>query len=378
MFSYWEQQSLLQYDHIIIGAGIVGLHTAIELKELHPAASILVVERSLLPYGASTRNAGFACIGSLTELIDDLQHMSAEEMVDLVSRRQQGLALLRSRLGDSHIGYQEAGSHELLGQKELPALERMDELNELLKPINNGAPVFALANDKISTFGFPEEKVKALVANHAEGELHTGNMMWALKEYALHQGIEIKTGAEVHTIDQGEKPMIHLQDGFRTDSISLQCHQLFVCTNAFTPKLLPGYDIQPGRGQVLLTQPIPGLKIKGIFHFDAGYYYFRTLEGRILFGGGRHLDVEGEQSDQFVLNEQIQSQLERHLYELIVPRQRPQIAMRWSGIMAFGKTKRPIVTRVSPSVFGAFRMGGMGVALAAQVARELVQLSVDQ
>ena len=61
MFSYWEQQSFTSYDYVIIGSGIVGLSTAIELKEKFPGATVLILERGLLPTGASSRNAGFAC-----------------------------------------------------------------------------------------------------------------------------------------------------------------------------------------------------------------------------------------------------------------------------------------------------------------------------
>ncbi len=378
MFSFWEQQSLLRYDYVVIGAGTVGLHTAIVLRERYPSASIVVVERSVLPYGASTRNAGFACIGSLTELISDLEQMSVAEMAGLVARRKKGLERLRRRLGDEAIGYRQAGSHELLEAKDLPALARLDELNHMLSDINDGQAVFSLANEKINDFGFPINKVKALVANHAEGELHTGKMMWALKEYAVRQGIELKTGAEVVDIDrQQAEPLVWIKDRFREELVPLRCRQLFVCTNAFTNNLLPGYDLQPGRGQVLLTDPIPKLRLKGIFHFDEGYYYFRELQGRILFGGGRNLDKAGETTDQLELHKHIQAQLDHYLQQLILPGQKPRIAMRWSGIMAFGQTKQPILTQAGAQVFAAFRMGGMGVALAAQVAEDLVTMASE-
>ncbi len=83
MFSYWEQESFSYYNHIIIGSGIVGLSTAIELKERRPDCRVLVLERGLLPTGASTRNAGFACMGSVTELLDDLEHATDDEVVAL-------------------------------------------------------------------------------------------------------------------------------------------------------------------------------------------------------------------------------------------------------------------------------------------------------
>ena len=40
MFSYWEQQSFADYQHILIGAGIVGLSTAIELKGKYPLTAV--------------------------------------------------------------------------------------------------------------------------------------------------------------------------------------------------------------------------------------------------------------------------------------------------------------------------------------------------
>lgn len=105
MLSFWEKESLLQYDYIIVGSGIVGLSAAISLKELAPGSRVLVLERDILPTGASTKNAGFACIGSMTEILTDLQTMPAEAVKNLVALRLRGLRLLRSRLGDDVINY---------------------------------------------------------------------------------------------------------------------------------------------------------------------------------------------------------------------------------------------------------------------------------
>src|SRR3954469_17949439 len=114
MLSYWEKQSLLNYDIIIIGSGIVGLSAALSLKEKNASKRVLVLERAILPTGASTKNAGFACIGSLTEILDDLSYMSQEDVLRLVELRFKGLQRLRSRLGDKNIGYAENGSYELI------------------------------------------------------------------------------------------------------------------------------------------------------------------------------------------------------------------------------------------------------------------------
>jgi glycine/D-amino acid oxidase-like deaminating enzyme len=78
MLSFWEQKELIHYDYIVVGSGITGLSTACVIKERKPNAHILVLERGLLPTGASTKNAGFACIGSLSEKVYDLALMGED------------------------------------------------------------------------------------------------------------------------------------------------------------------------------------------------------------------------------------------------------------------------------------------------------------
>ena len=161
MFSYWERESFLKYDHIVIGAGITGLSTAIELKCLYPGERVLVLERGFFPTGASTMNAGFACMGSVTELLDDLQTMSEEQVVALFAKRKKGLGILRERLGDERIGYAARGSFELIDDNVKEALNKLEYLNGLLQQVNNCAS-FRMANEKIATFGFSKKHTHAL------------------------------------------------------------------------------------------------------------------------------------------------------------------------------------------------------------------------
>lgn len=378
MFSYWEQQSFTFYDHIIVGAGIVGLSTAIELKERFPMASILVLERNLLPASASSRNAGFACMGSVTELLDDLTVMKETDVFTLFEWRKRGLEKLRKRLGDNNIGYAERGSYELISDKESGAEDNIAYLNELLQPITR-KPAFRLVNEKIDEFGFSKDHTKALIENTCEGELHTGKMMKALTGYALGAGIEIKTGAEVTGFQEDTTYVnVKIKVSFKNEELILHSQSLVFCTNAFTKELFPDEEVRPGRGQVLVTQSIPGLKFKGIFHFDKGYYYFREIDGRVLLGGGRHLDFEGETTTEMELSEIIQLNLERKLKDIILPGTPFSIEYRWSGIMAFGPTKYPIVKAFSQKVFGAFRMGGMGVALGSEIAAQVANLVAER
>ena len=373
MFSYWEQQSFTQYQHIIIGAGIVGLSVAIELRQRFPKERILILERGMMSTGASSRNAGFACMGSATELLADLKTMSEEEVLHLFARRKKGLEILRQRLGDDRIGYAANGSYELIDEANLPAIEQLQYLNQLLYPICQ-CDAFSLANERIAGFGFDQDFTKALIENSCEGELHTGKMLRALSDLALDHKIEIKTNAAVSHFEETEKGVqVFGPDNLRNESWVLLCDKLYICTNAFTKQLLPQENVVPGRGQVLLTKPIEQLRFKGIFHFDDGYYYFRVIDNRVLFGGGRNLDFSTEQTTEIALNKDIQAHLQQLLKKVILPQTPFEIEQQWAGIMAFGDNKTPIVKAFSPRIFGAFRMGGMGVALGSEVAQSLVR-----
>ena len=97
--SVWELETFYRNrDIIIIGAGFTGLWSAISLKEKFPEKSVLIIERSSVPMGASTRNAGFACFGSLTEIISDSEKMGWPKTLELLKMRFEGLKKIQHYL----------------------------------------------------------------------------------------------------------------------------------------------------------------------------------------------------------------------------------------------------------------------------------------
>ena len=64
--SWWESKYWQEVDVVVVGAGIVGLLSALRIRELKLNYRIVVIDRDALALGASSRNAGFACFGSIT------------------------------------------------------------------------------------------------------------------------------------------------------------------------------------------------------------------------------------------------------------------------------------------------------------------------
>ena len=367
--SYWEQTSFINYDYIIIGSGITGLSLACELADAYPKASIGVLERGLLPSGATTKNAGFACIGSLSEKAHDLHLMGESKFLELIQHRWEGLQILRQRLGDKAIDFQLHGGFELvLENQNYDFLNQLEKINTLLEPML-GKEVFSVQNEKIKAFGFNANSVKQLLQNKVEGQIDSGKMMRALLDLCKQKGVTILNGAQVESLKESQQGM-----EVNCIGIQLKARAVFLCTNAFTKTFLPDEDLQPGRGQVIVTKPIDNLKIKGIFSFDEGYYYFRNIADRIIFGGGRNLDFEGEQTIEFGSNQFILNQLKQHLKDTILYETPFEIDYHWSGIMAFGGNKQALVKKVSNHLYVGARLNGMGVAIGSKVAQQLLTL----
>ncbi|GAB2762194.1 NAD(P)/FAD-dependent oxidoreductase [Salinimicrobium soli] len=368
-FSFWEKESWFSnIDYTIVGSGITGLSCALALKERSPSARVLVFERGMLPYGASTRNAGFACFGSLSEILDDLESHSEEEVLRLVEKRVKGLELLRKNIGDQQLDFQLNGGYELFPSEENTLFEscvsKMEKVNRLLKPIFKDE-VFSLRKNNFGFQGVQDQ----LIYNRYEGQLDTGKMMTALLQKALEKGVKILNQTTVKRFsDLGTSVEIE------TENISFKSRQLLIATNGFSAELGIS-EVKPARAQVLITKPIPGLPIKGTFHLDKGFYYFRNINDRILLGGGRNLDFSAEETTEMLVTEKIQAKLEDLLKNTILPGQNFEIDHRWSGIMGVGDKKEPIVKKISKNVSCGVRLGGMGVAIGSLIGRELAALT---
>lgn len=375
MLSIWESTSFHRRPHLaVVGGGIVGLFSATFHKRRHPHHHVLVLERGRHPSGASVKNAGFACFGSPSELLADMEKEGVEAALTRVEERWRGLLELRQELGDARIGFEPSGGHEVYraGDRLYPQVaEGFDELNRALFPIF-GKTVFQWDDAAIARNGL--RGVDHLVRTELEGPIDTGLMMSALMGKAAEAGVLFRPNSAVREIDDRPDGVdLSLEDG----SVITADHVL-VCTNGYTGALLPQLDVVPARGQVLLTGPVPGLRLRGTYHMDEGFYYFRDHGGAVLLGGGRNLDVTGETTTADGVTDPIQNALEQLLREVILPDRSFEIARRWSGIMGFGaKSKSPIVERVSERVGVAVRLGGMGVAIGIRVARRAAAMMND-
>lgn len=372
-FSYWEQHSFLQKPDIIIaGAGLMGLWTALELKKSNSKLSILIIERSAIPTGASTRNAGFACFGSPSELLRDAEKSGEDAMWQLVEMRYKGIQKILHHFNQQSIDYNGCNGYEVYKQHDETITKVSDKLHWLnagMKSITGSAETFAWCNHKLQEqqlTGF-----EAMIENSFEGSLHSGKLVQQLIKLCTQNDIQLLFSIELknwNTTATGVE--------VNTSLGKLCCHQLILATNAFTHAICDA-DIQPGRGQVIVTSEIPHLQLNGTFHFDEGFYYFRNVGNRVLLGGARNLAFDEETTLAFEVSSSIQSALEDFLKEHILQNQSYTIDYRWSGIMGFTSNKKPLLQLIDKNVVAVSACNGMGVALSPIMAEQVLTFVKD-
>jgi gamma-glutamylputrescine oxidase len=364
-FSFWEHHHYnFSNSVIVVGAGIVGLSTAIELKNLDPQQDVIVVDEYFPSHGASTKNAGFACFGSITEILDDIKTMDIAEVVDIVNMRWQGISILKNRLLEKGIGVKFNGGKELF--QPTFKVEDLDLrlANEIMLKATSVKDYFKIIENK----DFEKLNPK-VVSMEAEGELNPMEMLDALKKIADDLNVKFIFGRRILYLDFKKKE-IHLET-----NIQINYYKVVICTNGFTKRILPKIDVFPARNHVMMTNEIENLKFEGVYHYDQGYYYFRRVGKRILLGGARNLDSQNEMIDEFAFNEKIKAELLRFLTQELLPDKEVYPEYWWTGVLGISKTKKPILLEIEKDAYLGVRLGGMGVAIGSYLGKELAKLA---
>ncbi|MGZ5248348.1 MAG: NAD(P)/FAD-dependent oxidoreductase, partial [Flavitalea sp.] len=205
--SIWEKESFFApSDFLIIGSGFVGLWSAWFLKKRYPKKKVTILERGLIPTGASTRNAGFACFGSISELLYDARVMGLDKTLELVEMRYNGIQRIEKTFRKKDIDLEFTGGYDLLTSKELESLPDLKEeikwINKELEELLNKKKIYSLRPDKINDFGLAG--VQTLVENRMEGGLHSGKLAEQLLSLVQGMGVTILNNIEVLQLEKGD------------------------------------------------------------------------------------------------------------------------------------------------------------------------------
>lgn len=354
-FSYWEKDAwLTPPDLLVVGGGIVGATSALIYKAHYPDHHVLLADKGVVPEGASTRNAGFTCIGSMSEHLADLKLTGRETVLKRIERRWKGLNLLKETMGEKAIDYNNTGGYEIFTDEKL-----FDTCRQNIGAMNRHLEETLGLED---VYTEKEYDGHPAIFNRVDGAIHSGKLMKELHSRLSKLGVEVWWNTEVESVDENG---VTFADGF-----SVKPKKTLLAVNGFTSRLID-LPIKPARGYVFVTKPIKNLTWKGTFNNNAGYIYFRNVNDRLLLGGARDIDVYEETTDRFGVNPKIKQHLVEFANTTLDLPDGWEIETEWSGIMGMTVNKQSIIREVKSNLWVAAGLSGMGIAIGMQVAKEV-------
>jgi glycine/D-amino acid oxidase-like deaminating enzyme len=360
--SYWERTLQpapqatglpARTDVLIVGAGFMGCWLALFLGRLKSAPSILVVERDLIGYGASTRNAGFLTCGNISEMLEDSRALGFEAVMQMFERRRRGIAIVRAEFPE--LALDECGSADF---------DNLDaEKIEFAQRVNSsaGQAVFVPAS---ATLGGREQRV---LRNAGDAGVHPGELLAMLR--ARSTGPTFAHGVAIRDIGNGTA---RWTAGEATGETKYD--RAFVCTNAFARELDRAGDVIPGRGQVIITSPVQTRASRTLGYMNNGYDYFRFVDDRLLIGGGRDRFRAAEETASLETTAPVMQYL-REAAARVLGHATFSVDYQWAGIMGFKGGNHlggPPVRRMDARTTAVAGFGGMGVALTPVTAQEVL------
>src|SRR5579871_1089213 len=263
-------------DVAVVGGGLTGLWTALEVRRARPSARVVVLEAARCGDGASSRNGGFlhgywAALPRLVELFGKERAVALAREATGVYAAVRGLGddvwltqrgMLTVALGPGHDAEleREVGAAAAVGAPEEAVLVPCDELT-VRSPAFRGA-----------------------VFHRDCATIQPARLVRALRRAALAAGVVVHERTPVTAIDRGV---------VRSARGAVRAEEIVVATNASAASGWPASRrVAVFRSAIVLTEPIPDLHARVGWEgreaiADARTYlsYFRlTNDDRVLMG----------------------------------------------------------------------------------------------
>ena len=357
----------LDAEVVIIGGGITGICLAYTLAER--GAAVALLEAGRIAGAASGRNAGFLMVAPAepyNEQIAIWGRAGAKAVLECGRRSHQRVRTLVEAHGIA-CDYRASGSLRLTRSDEeaedirasLAAL-KADGFPMLEIPVSQGVPPHAAG------------RFTAAFVTLEDGEFQPVRFVHALAQEAERKGARLFSDSTV----TGAAWRTGLWEVRTTRGVA-RARTLVLATNADMPRLCPalGPLIAPRRGQMVATAPLALDVAPRPSYAHWGYHYWRqTPDRRLIIGGWRELDLDGEVGYDATPTAPIQRAIEQGLADLVP--EGVAIEHRWAGIMGFARDGRPLAGWLDPehhlAVCGAYT--GHGIAMAPACALDLAEL----
>ena len=353
----------VEADLVVVGGGCTGLSAALHAAER--GHSVVLLEGGRIGWGASGRNGGQIIPGlrkGASELTATYGRERARALLDLaLEARSLVLELITQHAIDCDL--------RLTGH--LLAAVRSRDMRNLEAEARCLTNVMGYHDAELLSKDEARRQVDAPyeggLLDRGGGHMHPLNYTLGLARAAARAGATIHQDTEaVRLTSEAGRVRISTAEG------SVAARHAILAGDALLEGLMPGVSarIMPVANYVVATAPLAGAS--DLIPHDAAIsdtrfvvnYYRRTVDGRILFGGGERYTRDPPRD--------IAAFVRPHLEGVFPSLRGVRIDHAWGGLVSVTLTRLPHVGREG-DVFFAHGYSGMGVILSTLAGKLLVE-----
>ncbi|HEY1912033.1 MAG TPA: FAD-binding oxidoreductase [Vicinamibacterales bacterium] len=363
-------------DVVVVGAGYTGLAAARHLA--HSGASVLVIERETIGWGASSRNGGQVLTGMKLDpgtLVARFGEARARELFEIANA---SIARLEALVATEAIDCEfERVGHIQLAWKPAHFAAFRDEQSLL-------ARVFAHRVELISSGSHRAEigsdRYHGVMVDERSGAINPARYVSGLAGAATRCGATIAEGVAVNAVDRGG-------DRWRVATTAgvVEAANVLFATNGYTNGAFPDLKRRflPIGSYIIATEPLEASQAQALLPrrrmaFDSKnfLYYFRvTPDRRLLFGGRAEFGRPGPDTTR-----RAAAILREGMADVFPELRGTAIEYGWGGNVAFTRDQMPRAGLLG-GLFYAGGYCGHGVAMATylgeQIGRRMAGEAID-
>ena len=357
----------LQADVCVVGGGLTGVNTALELAER--GLSVVLLEARRIGWGASGRNGGQLIRGIGHDVSGFARHVGQEGVRYLKQAGIDSVALVARRIAQYGIDCDlRWGFCELANTPaQFAAFE--DEQRDLAD-LDYPHEIHLVGPERLHEIVASDLYAGGLV-DMGSGHLHPLDLVQGEARAAHGLGVRIFEQSPVLRIEHGSTVTLHTARGrVRAQSLVLGC-------NAHLDELEPRLNgkVLPAGSYVVATEPLPeGLartlipQNMALCDQKVGLDYYRlTADNRLLFGGACHYSGRDPKD--------IGAYMRPKVLKVFPQLAEVRLDYQWGGMIGITANRFPQVGRLSqhPNVFYAQGYSGHGLNVTHWTARLLAE-----
>ncbi len=348
-------QGEIEADVCVIGAGLTGCSTALNLAER--GYKVVVLEAERVAWGASGRNggqmiAGFAAgMDSIEKLMGDEQ---ARQLWDLSL---EAVAQVRKRVEKHQIDCDLKRGH-LLAAIKPRQVQELQEYERALRKAYDYDILQLLNTSQVRDMVGSERYIGGLFDPNG-GHLHPLNYTLGLARAAQDASVEFFEATRVTRVESGSRNVVHAQHG------QVKCRFVVYCCNAYIgnlQKTLRG-TIMPTGTYIIATEKLQELRAQDLIRNDASVgdinfvldYFRLSADKRMLFGGAVSYST--------VAPGNLTEYMRKHMLKVYPQLHDVEIEYTWGGYVGITMNRLPHWGRLEKDIYFAQGFSGHGLAL---------------